>query len=152
MAQEHKVERRPELCPSIKPPEKKPCNSKPCDPEDQRPPIASSNSTYIQHDPKKNKVWGTLPLSHEQINSILLLSLGNSKNRRCCDRFLWDPSQNQVSRQKVIFERINLIALRIRTKKLFLDSIEPKSNGAEIGNLYVNRRKLKSRKKELYEF
>lgn len=56
MAQEHKVERRPELCPSIKPQEKKPCNTKPCAPEDQRPPIASSNSTYIQHDPKKNKV------------------------------------------------------------------------------------------------
>lgn len=56
MAQEHKVERRPELCPSIKPQEKKPCNTKPCAPEDQRPPIAASNSTYIQHDPKKNKV------------------------------------------------------------------------------------------------
>ncbi|XP_037039972.1 protein madd-4 isoform X3 [Bradysia coprophila] len=56
MAQEHKVERRPELCPSIKPQEKKPCNAKPCAPEDQKPPIQSSNSTYIQHDPKKNKV------------------------------------------------------------------------------------------------
>lgn len=56
MAQEHKVERRPELCPSIKPQSKKPCNTKPCAPEDQRPPIAVSNTTYIQHDPKKGKV------------------------------------------------------------------------------------------------
>lgn len=56
MAQEHTVERRPELCPSIKPQTRKPCNTKPCAPEDQRPPISASNSTYIQHDPKKTKV------------------------------------------------------------------------------------------------
>lgn len=56
MAQEHTVERRPELCPSIKPQTRKPCNTKACAPEDQRPPIASSNSTYIQHDPKKPTV------------------------------------------------------------------------------------------------
>lgn len=56
MAQEHTVERRPELCPSIKPATRKPCNTKACAPEDQRPPIAASNSTYIQHDPKKTKV------------------------------------------------------------------------------------------------
>lgn len=56
MAQEHKVERRDELCPSLKPVAQKPCNTKPCEPEDQHPSIASSNTTYIQHDPKKTKV------------------------------------------------------------------------------------------------
>lgn len=56
MAQEHKVERPVAMCPSVKPPDKKPCNTKPCAPDEQRPPIASSNTTYIQHDPKKNKV------------------------------------------------------------------------------------------------
>lgn len=56
MAQEHKVERRDELCPSMKPAATKECNTKPCAPEDHRPPIASSNTTYIQHDPKKTKV------------------------------------------------------------------------------------------------
>ncbi|XP_049536816.1 ADAMTS-like protein 1 [Anopheles darlingi] len=56
MAQEHKVERPPSMCPSSKPPDKKPCNTKACAPEDQRPPIAVTNSTFIQHDPKKNKI------------------------------------------------------------------------------------------------
>lgn len=56
MAQEHKVERSDELCPSIKPTATKSCNTKPCAPDDQQPPIASSNTTYIQHDPKKTKV------------------------------------------------------------------------------------------------
>lgn len=56
MAQAHKVERKPELCPSSKPPDTRPCKAKPCAPEDQRPLISASNSTYIQHDPKKNKV------------------------------------------------------------------------------------------------
>ncbi|EDS28372.1 papilin [Culex quinquefasciatus] len=56
MAQEHKVERPASMCPSNKPPDKKPCNSKACAPEDQKPPIAGTNSTFIQHDPKKNKI------------------------------------------------------------------------------------------------
>lgn len=56
MAKDHTVERRDELCPSIKPVNQKPCNTKPCAPEDQRPSIAASNTTYIQHDPKKTKV------------------------------------------------------------------------------------------------
>lgn len=56
MAQEHKVERRDELCPSMRPAHQKPCNTKPCAPEDEHPSIAASNTTYIQHDPKKTKV------------------------------------------------------------------------------------------------
>lgn len=55
MAQEHKVE-RPGRCSQPKPLETKPCNSKPCAPEDQHPTILSSNTTFIQHDPKKNKI------------------------------------------------------------------------------------------------
>lgn len=92
MAQEHKVERRPELCPSIKPQEKKPCNTKPCAPEDQRPPIASSNSTYIQHDPKKNKVKNQKTMRIFEINSIFITYKGNAKNWWCSDSFLWHPS------------------------------------------------------------
>lgn len=56
MAQEHKVERRDELCPNARPAHQKPCNTKPCAPEDESPSIAASNTTYIQHDPKKTKV------------------------------------------------------------------------------------------------
>lgn len=75
MAQEHKVERRPELCPSVKPPSRKPCNTKACAPEDQRPPIASSNSTYIQHDPKKNKVRQKLKIYQIVIDICVLFRL-----------------------------------------------------------------------------
>ncbi|XP_037909605.1 ADAMTS-like protein 1 isoform X2 [Hermetia illucens] len=56
MAQEHKIERPESMCPSARPPDKKPCNVKPCPPEDPRPTISVSNSTYIQHDPKKTKI------------------------------------------------------------------------------------------------
>lgn len=55
MAQEHKVE-RPGRCSPPMPAERKACNSKPCAPEDQRPPILASNTSFIQHDPKKNKI------------------------------------------------------------------------------------------------
>lgn len=56
MAQEHKVERPEAMCPGSKPSHRKACNNKPCAPENQRPPISGSNSTYIQHDQKKAKV------------------------------------------------------------------------------------------------
>ncbi|XP_016964049.1 protein madd-4 isoform X2 [Drosophila biarmipes] len=56
MAQEHKIERPESMCPSAKPADKKPCNVKPCPPEDPKPVIQISNSTHIQHDPKKTKI------------------------------------------------------------------------------------------------
>ncbi|XP_046805038.1 protein madd-4 isoform X2 [Lucilia cuprina] len=56
MAQEHKIERPESMCPSAKPPDKKPCNVKPCPPEDPKPVIQISNTTHIQHDPKKSKI------------------------------------------------------------------------------------------------
>ncbi|XP_055908758.1 protein madd-4-like isoform X2 [Eupeodes corollae] len=56
MAQEHKIERPESMCPSAKPADKKPCNVKPCPPEDPKPIISISNSTHIQHDPKKSKI------------------------------------------------------------------------------------------------
>nr|XP_013103894.1 unnamed protein product [Stomoxys calcitrans] len=56
MAQEHKIERPESMCPSAKPPDKKPCNIKPCPPEDPKPIIQISNTTHIQHDPKKSKI------------------------------------------------------------------------------------------------
>ncbi|XP_037958432.1 protein madd-4 isoform X2 [Teleopsis dalmanni] len=56
MAQEHKIERPETMCPSAKPPDKKPCNVKSCPPEDPKPVISISNTTHIQHDPKKSKI------------------------------------------------------------------------------------------------
>ncbi|XP_055381952.1 protein madd-4 [Condylostylus longicornis] len=56
MAQEHKIERPVSMCPSAKPATTKPCNVKACPPEDPKPIIQVSNSTYKQHDPKKNKI------------------------------------------------------------------------------------------------
>ena len=56
MAQEHKIDRLESLCPSQKPADKKPCNVKPCPPEDPKPIISVSNTTHIQHDPKKTKI------------------------------------------------------------------------------------------------
>ncbi|XP_030381112.1 protein madd-4 [Scaptodrosophila lebanonensis] len=56
MAQEHKIERPESMCPSVKPPDKKPCNVKPCPPEDPKPVIQISNTTHIQHDPRKTKI------------------------------------------------------------------------------------------------
>ncbi|XP_067620933.1 protein madd-4-like isoform X2 [Eurosta solidaginis] len=56
MAQEHKIERPESMCPSAKPPDKKPCNVKPCPLEDPKPVIQVTNTTHIQHDPKKSKI------------------------------------------------------------------------------------------------
>ncbi|EDS38441.1 papilin [Culex quinquefasciatus] len=56
MTQEHKVERPASMYPSSKPPDKKPCNGKACILEYQNPPIAGTNSTFIQYDPEKNKI------------------------------------------------------------------------------------------------
>ncbi|KAF5289701.1 hypothetical protein FQR65_LT11755, partial [Abscondita terminalis] len=56
MAQNHTVDRPMSMCPSPKPPDKKPCNTKSCVLETDKPQIDVSNSTFIQHDPKKKKV------------------------------------------------------------------------------------------------
>lgn len=56
MAQNHTVDRPPSMCPSPKPPDKKPCNTKSCVLETDKPQIDVSNSTFIQHDPKKKKI------------------------------------------------------------------------------------------------
>jgi ADAMTS-like protein 1/3 len=56
MAQEHKIDRPSESCPSEKPIDRKVCNAKACAPEDQRPEITGSNTTFIQHDPKKKQL------------------------------------------------------------------------------------------------
>ena len=50
------MERPEAMCPGARPSDKKPCNTKACGPENQRPPISASNTTYIQHDQKKAKV------------------------------------------------------------------------------------------------
>jgi hypothetical protein len=56
MAQNHTVDRSPELCPSPKPPDRKPCNTKSCIVESDKPHIDISNSSFIQHDFKKKKI------------------------------------------------------------------------------------------------
>ncbi|XP_050294708.1 protein madd-4 [Anthonomus grandis grandis] len=56
MAQNHTVDRPSTMCPSPKPLETKPCNTKSCVIESDKPQISVTNSTFIQHDPKKNKI------------------------------------------------------------------------------------------------
>ncbi|KAF7274526.1 hypothetical protein GWI33_012822, partial [Rhynchophorus ferrugineus] len=56
MAQNHTVDRPPSSCPSPKPAEKKPCNAKSCIIESDRPHISVTNSTFIQHNPKTDKI------------------------------------------------------------------------------------------------
>lgn len=83
MAQERKVERNEELCPGRRPESQKACNTKPCPPEDQHPAIAYSNTTYIQHDPKKTKV--TL-----KIGGAATVFLGTQIKIKCpVKRFVW---------------------------------------------------------------
>lgn len=53
MAQNHTVDRPSSMCPSPKPPDKRPCNPKSCVLETDKPHIDTSNTTFIQHDPKK---------------------------------------------------------------------------------------------------
>lgn len=56
MAQNHVVDRPTSMCPSSKPLERRPCNTKSCILESDKPEIVMSNSSYIQHDPKKKKI------------------------------------------------------------------------------------------------
>ncbi|GLV43482.1 no long nerve cord [Carabus blaptoides fortunei] len=56
MAQNHVVDRPTSMCPSSKPLERRPCNTKSCVLESDKPEIVMSNSSYIQHDPKKKKI------------------------------------------------------------------------------------------------
>ncbi|XP_057670179.1 protein madd-4 isoform X2 [Diorhabda carinulata] len=56
MAQNHTVDRPPSMCSIPKPAEFKPCNTKSCIVESDKPHIDVSNSTFIQHDPKKKKI------------------------------------------------------------------------------------------------
>ncbi|XP_025832890.1 protein madd-4 isoform X3 [Agrilus planipennis] len=56
MAQNHTVERPLSACPGQKPPDKKPCNTKSCVTDTDKPIIDTLNTTYIQHDWKKDKV------------------------------------------------------------------------------------------------
>ncbi|XP_030765001.1 protein madd-4-like, partial [Sitophilus oryzae] len=56
MAQNHTVDRPASMCPSPKPSEKKPCNAKSCIVESDKPHISVTNSTFIQHDVRKDKV------------------------------------------------------------------------------------------------
>lgn len=60
MAQNHTVERPQSMCGTAKPPDRKPCNTKVCVLDSDKPHIDVSNSTYIQHDTKKNKLHLTI--------------------------------------------------------------------------------------------
>lgn len=56
MAQNHTLDRPTTMCPTQRPIDKKPCNTKSCIVESDKPIIDVSNSTFIQHDSKKNKI------------------------------------------------------------------------------------------------
>lgn len=56
MAQNHTVNRPASMCPMPKPQAYKPCNTKSCIIESDKPIIDVSNSSFIQHDYKKNKI------------------------------------------------------------------------------------------------
>lgn len=56
MAQNHTVDRPATMCPMPKPSDRKPCNTKSCALDTDKPIIETSNSTFIQHDPKKKKI------------------------------------------------------------------------------------------------
>ncbi|BES91442.1 Thrombospondin type 1 domain [Nesidiocoris tenuis] len=56
MAQNHVVSRPESQCPKNKPPDQRPCNTKPCPSEEQRPPIISTNQSYVQSNPIRRKV------------------------------------------------------------------------------------------------
>ncbi|XP_060536482.1 protein madd-4 isoform X2 [Cylas formicarius] len=56
MAQNHTVDRPPNMCPSPKPLEKKPCNTKGCVVETDKPDIDVMDNSYVQKDPKKKKI------------------------------------------------------------------------------------------------
>ncbi|KAF6216025.1 hypothetical protein GE061_000362 [Apolygus lucorum] len=56
MAQNHVLPRPGNQCPKNKPPDRRPCNTKPCPTEEQRPPIISTNQSYVQSNPIKRKV------------------------------------------------------------------------------------------------
>ncbi|XP_055302398.1 protein madd-4 isoform X5 [Sitodiplosis mosellana] len=104
MAQEHKVERRDDLCPSMKPASQKPCNTKPCAPEDEHPSIAASNTTYIQHDPKKTKV--TL-----KIGGAATVFLGTQIKIKC-------PVKSRFNRTKIRWSKNSKFLTKTRNVKL----------------------------------
>lgn len=68
MAQNHTVDRPAGMCPTPRPADKKPCNTKSCVLESDKPHIDLSNSSFIQHDPKKKtitlKVGGAATVYH----------------------------------------------------------------------------------------
>ncbi|KAK9728281.1 ADAMTS cysteine-rich domain [Popillia japonica] len=57
MAQNHSLAKPIAMCSKPKPSEKKPCNTKSCVLESDKPHIEVSNSTYIQHNVKKKKIF-----------------------------------------------------------------------------------------------
>ncbi|XP_031629319.1 protein madd-4 isoform X3 [Contarinia nasturtii] len=104
MAKEHKVERLDVLCPNMKPAHQKPCNTKPCAPEDENPSIAASNTTYIQHDPKKTKV--TL-----KIGGAATVFLGTQIKIKC-------PVKSRFNRTKIRWSKDSKFLTKTRNVKL----------------------------------
>lgn len=140
MAQEHKVERRDELCPSLKPSGTKACNTKPCAPDDQQPPIASSNTTYIQHDPKKTKV--TL-----KIGGAATVFLGTQIKIKCpVKRFVFVLVFNDFCHMHAANDSTRNSNANIS------DTIERKFDGVKMGNFLTKLKMSKYRRREHYEF
>ncbi|XP_055685146.1 protein madd-4 isoform X8 [Lutzomyia longipalpis] len=104
MAQEHKVERPVSMCPSAKPPDRKSCNTKACAPEDQRPQIAVSNSTYIQHDVKRQKV--TL-----KVGGAATVFFGTQIKIKC-------PVKSRFNRTRIRWSKDNVFLTKSRKFKI----------------------------------
>ncbi|KAL9706265.1 hypothetical protein quinque_009783 [Culex quinquefasciatus] len=83
MAQEHKVERPVSMCPSNKPPDKKPCNGKACAPEYQKPPFPGNQLNLHLARPREKQTLVQIRRYSDHTNT------------------LWDANQNQMPRRPI---------------------------------------------------
>lgn len=116
MAQNHTVDRPTNMCPTPKPLEKKPCNTKSCAFESDRPDISVTNTTFKQHDPKKDKVT-------VKVGGAAILFTGTTVKIKCpVKRFdrtkiIWKKDQVVLEQNKK-FKNSKKGALRIQNLSL----------------------------------
>lgn len=116
MAQNHTVDRPTNMCPSPKPLEKKPCNTKSCAFESDRPDISVTNTTFKQHDPKKDKVT-------VKVGGAAILFTGTTVKIKCPvkrfdrSKIIWKKDQVVLEQNKK-FKNSKKGALRIQNLSL----------------------------------
>ncbi|CAH0552032.1 unnamed protein product [Brassicogethes aeneus] len=99
MAQNHTVDRPASMCPHPKPQDTKPCNTKSCIVESDKPQIDVSNSTFIQHDPKKKKI-------SLKIGGAATVFLGTTVKIKCPvkrynrTKIQWAKDKNYINKSK----------------------------------------------------